>query len=84
MKQTEQTNQKKPKMKVRAGQIVATVWTNQIKKGTETFEYETVKIEKTYKDKEEWKTTNSFKLDELPKVQLVLTQILQKLQIKEQ
>ena len=66
------TNQ--PKQKFKAGGISATVWGNETIKGNEVVSYNTISIERTYKDKEsgEWKNTNSLRVSDLPKAALVL------------
>ena len=63
----------KPEKKFRAGGISATVWQNngQNKNG-EPVTFRTISLERNYKDKnEEWKSTNSFRITDLPKVALV-------------
>lgn len=58
-----------PLQKYRAGAISATVWLNQAEKG----QFKTVSLERGYKDKEGvWKNTNTLRLNDLPKAQLVL------------
>ena len=63
-----------PEKKFRAGAITATVWLNKGKKANgETSEYKTVSLERSYTDKEgKWQTTNSFRVSDLPKAELVL------------
>jgi hypothetical protein len=62
-----------PEKKFRAGTITATVWKNQADKNGKTFEYRTVSFERSYTDeKGEWNTTNSLRLNDLPKASLVL------------
>lgn len=63
----------KPEKKFRAGAISATVWRNhgQNKNG-EPVIFKTVSLERNYMDKnEEWKSTHSFRVNDLPKVALV-------------
>ena len=63
-----------PEKKFRAGTIAATVWKNQADKDGKTYEYRTVSFERSYKnEKGEWNTTNSLRLNDLPKASLVLT-----------
>lgn len=57
-----------PEKKFRAGGVSATVWKNQAENG----EYRTISIERNYKDKDgNWKTTNSFRVNDLPKLALL-------------
>lgn len=64
-----------PEKKFRAGAVSATVWKN-AGKGTqsnEQFEYRSVSFERSYKDPQgNWKTTNSLRINDLPKALLVL------------
>ncbi len=65
---------KHPEKKFRAGAISATVWLNEGKndKG-ETVSYRTVSFERNYLDKDgNWQTTNSLRVNDLPKAVLVL------------
>ena len=63
----------KPETKFRAGTITATIWKNTSQKGGEEKEYKTVTFERSYKDKsDEWKTTNSMMVSDLPKAMVVL------------
>ena len=65
-----------PEKKIRAGGVAATVWLNQGRnlKG-EVSEYRTISLERNYKDKKSdtWKSTNSFRVNDLPKAALVIT-----------
>ena len=63
----------KPEKKFRAGPISATIWENQGQnKAGEPVTYRTISIERNYKDKnDQWKSTNSFRINDLPKVTLV-------------
>lgn len=64
-----------PQNKFRAGAVCATVWTNSaVGKDGEEREYSTISIERNYKDKNgEWKSTNSMRINDLPKAALVLS-----------
>lgn len=66
------TEKKQPEKKFRAGAVTATVWKNvgKTKDGREFDDFSTT-LERSYKDGEEWKTTNSYKQNDLPKVALV-------------
>ncbi|MBW2992419.1 hypothetical protein KY345_04345 [Candidatus Woesearchaeota archaeon] len=74
-----------PEMKFRAGAISATVWQNkgQNKEGQPT-EYRTISLERGYKDKNgEWKSTNSFRINDLPRASLVLNEAYRYIVLKE-
>ena len=74
-----------PEMKFRAGAISATVWQNtgQNKEGQKT-EYRTISLERGYKDKSgAWKSTNSFRINDLPRAALVLNEAYKHLVLKE-
>lgn len=63
----------RPEKKIRAGAISATIWKNSQVKDGKTFEYKSVSFERSYKDKTgQWKTTNSLKIQDLPKAKAVL------------
>jgi len=73
-----------PEIKFRAGAVTATVWKNQSKKDAEVFEYRTVSFERNYQDKEgEWQTTNSLRINDLPKARLVLQKAYEYVMLKE-
>ena len=74
-----------PEKKFRAGAISATVWQNngQNKEGQPT-EYRTISIERGYKDKSgQWKSTNSFRINDLPRAALVLNEAYRYIVLKE-
>ena len=73
-KEEEEKMENKPERKFRAGAISATVWLNQGQnKEGEPTEYNTISIERSYKDKEgNWQSTNSLRKNDLPKASLVL------------
>lgn len=63
-----------PEKKFRAGAISATIWLNETDKDGQTVTYPTVTFERSYKDKKgAWQTTNSLRVSDLPKAQLVLS-----------
>ncbi len=60
-----------PEKKFRAGAVSATVWRNKSQKGEG--EYNTVSLERSYKDKEgQWQATNSLRTNDLPKAVMAL------------
>ncbi len=74
-----------PEKKFRAGPVTATIWRNEVTKANgEKAEYYTVTIERSYKDKEDkWQTTNSLRVNDLPKADLVLNKAYEYLTLKE-
>jgi len=74
-----------PEQKFSAGVISATIWKNQgtSKKGEEV-EYRTISLQRSYTDKEgNWKSTNSFRVNDLPKAMLVLNKAYEYLVLKQ-
>jgi len=75
-----------PEIKFRAGAVSATVWTNkgQSKSGDE-ISFNTISIDRRYKDKEdEWQSTSSMRINDLPKAALVLTKAYEYLVLNQQ
>ena len=83
---TEYVSGNLPERKFSTGALVATVWENQGKsKEGEDVSYKTISLQRRYKDeKGEWKSTNSFRLNDLPKASLVLQKAYEYLVLKEQ
>ncbi len=72
-----------PEKKFRAGAITATIWKNTSNDGES--EFNTISFERSYKDKkDEWQTTNSLRVNDLPKAKLVLAKAYEFLVLKEQ
>jgi len=75
-----------PEKKFRAGAITATIWLNKghNSKGEET-EYKTISLERNYTDKEgRWQSTNSFRINDLPKANVLLNKAYEYLVLVEQ
>lgn len=73
-----------PEKKFRAGAISATVWKNHGVKDGEMQDYSTVTFERVYKDKQgNWQTTNSLRLNDLPKAAVVLQKAYETLVLRE-
>ncbi|MEK6967484.1 MAG: hypothetical protein AABX51_02530 [Nanoarchaeota archaeon] len=69
-----------PEKKFRAGAISATVWKNDGQKGA----YKTVQLTRSFKDKgDQWKTTSTFRVADLPKVSLVASKAFEYLVVNE-
>jgi len=70
-----------PEKKFRAGAITVTVWRNETEKGS----YSSVQLERSYKDKDNnWKKTNSMRLNDLPRASLLLNKAYEHLVMKMQ
>ena len=73
----------KPEQKFRVGNVSATIWKNEIKKDGKIKEFKTVTFERIYKDKEdEWQTSNSLNVQDLPKAMTVLGKAYEYLSLK--
>ena len=64
----------KPEKKFRAGQISATIWSNEKEKDGKKFDVKTIQVTKSYTtdDGKTWKDTNSFNVQDLPKLEVVV------------
>lgn len=83
----EQNPGNQPEKKFRAGAISATVWLNQgqNKNTGQIATYRTISLQRGYKDKnDQWQNTNSFRINDLPRAALVLTQAYEYLVTKQQ
>ena len=77
----EQVSGNMPEKKFRAGAVAATVWLNKGENG----EYRTISIERNYKDKsDKWQSTNSLRINDLPKATVVLQKAYEFLVLNEQ
>jgi hypothetical protein len=73
----------KPEKKFSCGSISASIWANTKVVNGETVNFYSVTINKAYKEGEEWKYTNSFNIEDLPKVALVATEAYKYVRIRE-
>ena len=76
----------KPEKTIRAGAIAVSIWNNtaQSKEGIVT-QYNSISFERRYKDqKGEWKSTNSLRVNDLPKAQAALQRAFEYLIFKEE
>ncbi len=75
-----------PEKKFRAGAISATVWLNKgHRPNGEESEFRTISIERSYTDKEgKWQSTNSFRVSDLPKANVVLQRAYEFLVLNQQ
>ncbi len=81
----ETTGKNMPEKKLRAGPISVTVWKNQGKgRNGQDVAYFSVSLDRNYKDKEgNWKSTNSLRVNDLPKASLLLNKAYEHLVIKD-
>jgi len=81
------TGKQLPEKKFSTGAISATIWKNNgtNKKTGEPVEFRTIQIDRRYRDKEgNWQSTNSLRLNDLPKASLVLQKAYEYLVLKGQ
>ena len=78
-------SENKPEKKIRASPVSATVWANEGKSKTgEKVIYRTISIERNYQDKDgKWQSTNSLRINDLPKAALVLQRAYEYLVLKD-
>ena len=64
----------KPENKFRAGQISATIWSNEKESNGKKFDVKTIQIVKSYTtdDGKTWNDTNSFNVQDLAKLEVVV------------
>jgi len=77
----------KPEKKFSTGAITATVWKNNgtSKRDGSQVEFRTIQLDRHYKDKDgSWKSTNSMRVNDLPKAALVLNKAYEYLVMREQ
>ena len=74
-----------PEKKFSTGTVTATVWQNQGKSRTgETTSFRTVSFQRRYKDKNEvWQSTNTLRINDLPKAALVIQKAYEYLVLRE-
>jgi hypothetical protein len=74
-----------PEKRFSTGAINASVWENEGKgKAGEAVSYRTVSLQRRYKDKDgNWQSTNSLRINDLPKASLVLQKAFEFLVLKE-
>ena len=65
---------RKPEKKFSCGPVSASIWAKTIAVEGGTAKFYSVTITKAYKEGEDWKYTNSFDIEDMPKVTLVATE----------
>jgi len=73
----------KPEKKFSCGSISASIWANTKVVSGEKIKIYSVTINKAFKEGEEWKYTNSFNIEDLPKVALVATEAYKYVRLRE-
>ncbi len=73
----------KPEKKFSCGSISASIWANTKVVNGEKVKINSVTINKAYKEGEKWKYTNSFNIEDLPKVALVATEAYKYVRLRE-
>ena len=74
----------RPEQKFRVGNVAATIWNNERKVDGKIKEFKTVSFEKSYKDKDnEWQSTNSLGVGDLPKAMVVIGKAYEYLSLKQ-
>ena len=82
---TESVSGNFPEKKFSTGALVATVWENQGKNRVgQNVSYRTVSLQRRYMDnKGEWQSTNSLRVNDVPKASLVLQKAYEYIVLKE-
>ena len=73
---------RKPEKKISCGPISASVWSKIKTIEGEKVKFNSITINKAYKDGEDWKHTNSFNIEDLPKVTLVANEVYKYIKLK--
>lgn len=75
-----------PERKFRASPVTATIWTNEGKgRDGEVNLFRTITLERSYKDKDgAWQSTNSLRVNDLPKAVLILNKAFEYISVKEE
>ena len=72
---------KKPVNVFNCGPIKAAIWADSRIVNNAMVEVHSVRIDKSFKDGEEWKHTNTFNIEDLPKVSVVAMEIYRFLRV---
>ncbi len=73
----------KPEKKFSCGSITASLWAHTKVVNGETVKLNSVTINKAFKEGEDWKYTNSFNIEDLPKVALVANEAYRHVRLRE-
>ena len=72
----------KPEKRFRCGPISASIWAQSKTVNGEMVKFYSINIDKAYKDGEEWKHTNSFAAEDLPKVAMLANEAYRYLRLR--
>jgi len=72
----------KPEKKFKCGSVSASIWANTKTAHGEMVKFQSVTINKAFKDGDTWKYTESFNIEDLPKVVLVATEAYKYIRLK--
>ena len=72
----------RPEKKFKCGPISASIWAEDKTVESGVVKFYSVNITKAYKDADEWKHTNSFNIEDLPKVALVANEAYKYIRLK--
>lgn len=73
-----------PEKRFNVTPVVSTIWKNEVIKNDETKYYYTVSLQRNYKDKDDnWKSTTTLRVGDLPKATLALQKAYEYLTLKE-
>lgn len=72
----------KPGKRFKCGPVSASIWTKAKTVEGEMIKFHFVSVDKVYKDGDEWKHTNSFATEDLPKVALVANEAYRYLRLR--
>jgi hypothetical protein len=70
----EDTAKNKPSKVFQCGPIKAAIWSDSKVKNNAVVEVHSINIDRSYRDGDEWRHTNSFNVEDLPKVAMVATE----------
>jgi len=73
---------RKQEKKFSCGPISASIWSKTKTVEGKKVKFNSIKINKAYKDGEDWKHTNSFNIEDLPKVALVANEAYKYIRLK--
>ena len=73
----------KPEKKFNCGSISASIWANTWVVNGEAVKLYSVTINKAFKEGDEWKYTDSFNIEDLPKVALVANEAYKYMRLRE-
>ena len=74
---------RKPEKRFSCGPVSASIWTKTKTVEGEMVKFYSVTITKAYKEGDDWKYTNSFDIEDMPKVALVATEAYKYMRLRE-